>query len=281
MPPRGGKDIEGVVSGHGPDFSFMATRTKGRNLGRGQAWALTLAALLLSSQVQQAAAGALERAMLGKVAVVDLSHTIAGPSDPAGSEHHHLAGPPGAAERAAASLGTHLDAPSAFLKSKPTVAQIPLRDLLVQAVLIDATAKVARSPEFRLAVADLRAWERRNGRIPKQSLVLLYTGWARRWSDPTRYLNLDAQGVPRVPGFSAAALAFLALERDVWGVGLDAFTPETEGGEVGQVLLRAGKYRIENLTNLETLPAKGARLVIAPLPIEAASAPARVIAILP
>ncbi len=257
----------------------MATRTKGRILARGRVWAVALAVLLLPTQVEQAAAGALERAMLGKAAVVDLSHTIGEAPDPSTPEHHR-AEPLGGAERPAASLATHLDTPSAFLKAKPTVAQIPLGELLVQAVLIDASVKVSRSPEYRLGVEDLQTWERRNGRIPKHSLVLLYTGWARRWSDPAQYLNLDAQGVPRVPGFSGAALAYLALERDVWGVGLDAFMPEEGNGE-GEVLLRAGKYRIENLTNLDKLPAKGAKLVIAPLRVEAASAPARVIAILP
>jgi len=48
-----------------------------------------------------------------------------------------------------------------------------------------------------------------------------------------------------------------------------------------EVLLRAGKHRIEILTNLDRLPMKGAELVIASLRVEAASAPARVIAILP
>jgi kynurenine formamidase len=36
-----------------------------------------------------------------------------------------------------------------------------------------------------------------------------------------------------------------------------------------------------NLTNLDRLPAKGTKLVIAPLRLEAGSAPTRVIAILP
>ncbi len=246
----------------------------------GRVSALALAALLLPTQVEQAAAGALERAMLGKSAVVDLSHTMGGAPDPRSGEHHG-AEAAGEMQRLAASLTTRLDTPAVFLQAKPVVAQILPRDLLVQGILIDATAKVAQSPEYRLAVDDLRAWERRNGRIPKRSLVLLYTGWARRWSDPAQYLNLDGRGVPRVPGFSGAALAFLALDRDVWGVGLDAFIPDTGTGEDAQVVLRAGKYRIENLTNLDKLPVKGAKLVVAPLRIEAASAPARVIAILP
>ena len=268
------------MSGRGPDFLFMATDTRAWIHGRRRMRALVLVLLLLPTQVEQAVAGALERAMLGKAAVVDLSHTVAASADPASPEQRRPESP-GEAERLAVSLATRLDTPSAFLKTKPTVAQIPPGELLVQAVLIDATAKVARSPEYRLGLEDLQAWERRNGRIPKKSLVLLYTGWARRWSDPGQYLNLGPQGVPRVPGFSGAALAFLALERDVWGVGVDALVPEGGNGEGAEVLLRAGKYRLENLTNLDKLPAKGVKLVIAPLRVDAPSAPARVIAILP
>jgi kynurenine formamidase len=135
-----------------------------------------------------------------------------------------------------------------------------------------------------LTADDLRAWERRNGRISKESVVLLHTGWSRRWGDPVRYLNLDAQGVPRVPGFSLAALNFLVSERGVRGVGLDAFFPNGTPGsrdEEARALPHAGKWQLVNLTNLNLLPAKGAKLVIAPLRLEAGSAPVRVIAILP
>ncbi len=269
-----------VVSGRGPDFLFMVTGVQAWIHGRRPRWALGLVLLLLPIRVEQAMAGALERAMLGKAAVVDLSHTVSEATDPPGPEQRR-SDAPGEMERAVAPLATHLDTPSAFLKTKPTVAQIPPRDLLVQAVLIDVTAKVAGSPEFRLGLDEVRAWERRNGRVPKRSLVLLCTGWSKRWPDHGQYLNLDPHGVPQVPGFSGAALAFLALERDVWGVGLDTFVPEGNNGEGTEVLLRTGKFRLENLTNLDKLPAKGAKLVIAPLRVDAPSAPARVIAILP
>jgi kynurenine formamidase len=164
------------------------------------------------------------------------------------------------------------------------VANIPPRDLLVHAVLVDITAKVAQIPDYRATAEDLQVWERRNGRIPKGSVLLLYTGWARRWSDPVKYLNRDSQGVARVPGFSAAALAFLIRERDVRGVGLDSLSPEgsrlSAEDEVG-TLLKSGKWQLVNLTNLDRLPTKGIKLLIAPLRLEAGSAPARVIAILP
>jgi len=263
---------------------------------------IPLAVALVSLQAEQAAAGALERAMLGKSQVVDLTHAVderslslpAAPpqvsplagqdrprsEEPAGGDRHS------ALPRASvpADLTTHLDLPVTFEKGMPTVAEIPVRDLLVHAVLVDVSAKVALRDDYQVAVEDLRTWERRNGRIPKMSVVLLRTGWSRRWEDRTRYLNLDAQGVPRVPGFSLAALRFLVDEREIRGVGLDAFSPEVSPGNPGEearALLQAGKWQLVNLTNLDQLPVKGAKLVIAPLRIETGSAPARVIAILP
>jgi kynurenine formamidase len=269
---------------------------------------IPLAVALVSLQVEQAAAGALERAMLGKSQVVDLTHAVdlthgmderslslpAAPpqvppeagqerprsEEPAGGDRH------GALPRASvpADLTTHLDLPVTVEKGRTTVAEIPVRDLLVHAVLVDVSAKVAQRDDYQVTAEDLRAWERRNGRIPKMSVVLLRTGWSRRWEDRMRYLNLDPQGVPRVPGFSLEALRFLVGEREIRGVGLDAFSPEVTPGNPGEearALLHAGKWQLVNLTNLDQLPAKGAKLVIAPLRIETGSAPARVIAILP
>jgi len=263
---------------------------------------IPLAAALLSLHAEQAAAGALERAMLGKSQVVDLTHalderSLSLPTPPplvpplAGQERARSEESAGEDRNSAlprasvpADLTTHLDLPVTVEKGKPTVAEIPVRDLLVHAILVDVSAKVAQRDDYQVSVEDLRSWERRNGRIPKMSVVLLRTGWSRRWEDPMRYLNLDAQGVPRVPGFSVAALKFLVGERDIRGVGLDAFSPEVTPGNPGEearALLHAGKWQLVNLTNLDKLPAKGAKLVIAPLRLETGSAPARVIAILP
>ncbi|HSD51057.1 MAG TPA: cyclase family protein [Candidatus Methylomirabilis sp.] len=263
---------------------------------------IPLAMALVCFSVGLAMAGALERAMLGKSQVVDLTHALderalsllpAPPTDPPspGQDRPRNEGPgegdQGSALPASsvpADLKTHPDVPVAVDKGKSTVAEIPARDLFVHAVLVDVSAKVAQTAEYRVTVEDLRGWERRNGRIPKRSVVLLHTGWSRRWGDTERYLNLDTQGIPRVPGFTPAALSFLEGERGVGGVGLDTFSadgmPENRHAET-RALLHAGKWQLVNLTNLDQLPVKGAKLVIAPLRLDAESAPVRVIAILP
>ncbi len=255
---------------------------------------LPLALALSILPAERVTAGALERAMLGKATVVDLTHPRGELSPSAGDQERFRSEIQGEGQRMSGAqrlsvpgdLGTHLDLPASAVKGNPTVAQIPAREFLVHAVLVDIAARVAENPDYRTTLADLRAWERRHGRIPKGSVVLLHTGWGRRWSDPARYLNLDVQGVPRVPGFSPESLNFLVSEREIRGVGVDTWSPEvppgSPGGEDGKrPLLERGKWQLVNLANLDRLPAKGAKLVIAPLRIDAGSAPARVIAILP
>ena len=119
-------------------------------------------------QASPASAGALERAILGKSAIVDLSHSE-------GERQAPL--PSGSVGK---DFGTWLNALGIVRKDKRTIAQIPLRELLAPAVVVNMTAKVAEAPEYRATVEDLLAWERQYGRIPKRSVVLLYTGWAGR-----------------------------------------------------------------------------------------------------
>jgi kynurenine formamidase len=53
------------------------------------------------------------------------------------------------------------------------------------------------------------------------------------------------------------------------------------GGDAPGPIVPPGAWLIENLANLDRLPIKGTKLIVAPLRLEAASASARVIAILP
>jgi len=241
---------------------------------------------LLPWPVSSVEAGALERAMLGKSAIVDLTHpaerSAKTPEQPRpetpgeGNRQGHTGRGP--AER---DFETRLHAPGAARQGTRTVAQIPFRELLGPAVVVDVAQQVLQVPEYQATAEDLRAWERKNGRIPKRSAVLLRTGWAQRWSDPVRYANHDPQGIPRVPGFSAAALVLLQ-ERQVRGLGLDAPLPGgATAGDPGSLVVPSGVWQLENLADLDLLPVKGVKLIIAPLRMEAASAPARVMAILP
>lgn len=180
--------------------------------------------------------------------------------------------------------GTHIDAPAHFAPGKPTVDQIPVRQLFGPAVVIDIRDKVLTNVDYRLSVADVEAWERAHGRIPAGALVILRTGWASRWPDATRYRNLDSAGAMHFPGYSVVA-AKLLISRHVSGLGIDTISIDygpSKAFEVHRTVLPAGLFQLENLANLDKLPETGAFIIAAPIKLEGGSGgPCRVFAILP
>ena len=78
-------------------------------------------------------------------------------------------------------------------------------------------------------------------------------------------MNADAEGTHHWPGFGAEAARFLTEQRDIVGVGVDTLSLDV-GTSVNfvahQTLLPAGKYGIELMANLASVPPAGATLVV-------------------
>ena len=186
-------------------------------------------------------------------------------------------------------VGTHFDAPIHWVtgKSGRDVSQVPARELIAPAVVVDQSARCASNPDYLLEVEDLQAWQREHGPLPAGGWLLYRTGWDSRAHDEASFLNANATG-PHTPGISVACARWLA-EQPILGVGV-----ETVGTDAGAAhsfdppfpchafLLGAGKYGLTQLANLAQLPPTGAVLVVAPLPIVRGSgSPARVLALVP
>ncbi|MBI2743200.1 MAG: cyclase family protein [Chlamydiales bacterium] len=167
-----------------------------------------------------------------------------------------------------AGVGTHMDAPSHFYCDGKHIADLPLEQLITPLYMIDVANR--SHPDFLLSRADILAFEKKHGEISKGSALLLNTGWSSRWGDVEAFRNPDSSGKMHFPGFSTEA-ALLLLERGVVGIGIDTLSPDgvNPNGDfpVHQHILGAGKYILENLTNLEKVPATGALLVALPLKI--------------
>src|SRR6267143_338253 len=169
--------------------------------------------------------------------------------------------------------GTHLDAPAHFPPGKTTVDQIPAKQLMGPAVVLDVHAEGAKDADFQLPAASVKEWEKRHGRIPEGAIVLLRTGWASRWPDAQRYRNQDAQGKMHFPGFSAGAVKLL-IERKVSGLGCDTMSIDYGASgnfAVHHLALGAGLYHLENLADLSKMPESGAFLIAAPIKLEGGS----------
>lgn len=184
--------------------------------------------------------------------------------------------------------GTHIDAPIHFAHSGLTVDRIPLEQLVAPAVVIDVTAKADRDAGYRLTAEDVREFEQRQGRIPAGSIVLLRTGWSRRWPDRKAYLGDDTPGDAsklQFPSFGVDAARVLIHERRVSALGVDVASIDygrSTDFAVHRLAAAANVPGLENLTNLHELPPSGAIVVALPVKIEGGSGgPTRVIALVP
>ncbi|MDE2878385.1 cyclase family protein [Candidatus Palauibacter soopunensis] len=233
--------------------------------------------------------------------LVDLSHAFSGetvywPTDTAGFTLDELAF--GVTEAgyfySAYSLataehgGTHIDAPIHFLEGGPDVALIPLRRLIGPAVVIDMTAQAAEDADYRLTVADVEAHEAEHGPIEPGSLVLLRTGWSTRWPDPLSYLGDDTPGDAsqlHFPSYGEAAARLLVEERGAAALGADVASIDYGASTdfvVHRIVAAANAPGLENLTNLDLLPARGATVIALPMKIAGGSGgPLRAIALVP
>jgi kynurenine formamidase len=181
-----------------------------------------------------------------------------------------------------ACVGTHMDAPAHFDKGGTSLADIPLNNLIIPCCCIDVSSK--SSDNFLISSKDIDNFEKKYGEIPPKSIVFGYTGWDDRWDDHKAYRNEDSDKKMHFPGFSLES-AKLLLKRDVVGIGIDTLSPdgsENNGFDVHNLLLKSGKYFIENLTNLKKVPPKGSYVIALPLKIvEGTEIAVRVIALIP
>ena len=179
-------------------------------------------------------------------------------------------------------FGTHLDAPAHF-GGAWTVDRIPVDRLVRPGVCLNVEAKVAADEDYRVSLADVLAFERAHGPIPEGAMVLVATGWDRRWPDRARYMN-ERDDVKHFPGISADAAQYLAADRKVAGIGID--TASIDYGpsatfEAHRTTQPHNVYHVENAANLTGLPPGGFAVIVAPVNIEGGSGgPTRMFALL-
>ena len=162
--------------------------------------------------------------------------------------------------------GTHWSAPGHFTAGAALADDLEPADLCRPAVKIDVRAACARDADFALSIADLQAFERRHGRIPAESVVILWTGWESRWGTPA-YLNLGEDGAVHQPGFGLEAVRWLIGAGRLGhrgGTGTDTFGPDRGTDPtyaVSRLVHQRHRISLEVLANLGALPATGASIL--------------------
>jgi kynurenine formamidase len=183
--------------------------------------------------------------------------------------------------------GTHLDAPKHFAENRLAADEIPLSSLTGMAIVIDISAKALANRDYLLSIEDVQNWEKVNGQIDPNTIILIKTGYSKFYPDRLTYFGTDKKGADAIPdlhfpGIDPNAVTWLIKNRNIKAMGLD--TPSLDRGqsknfEAHQVLLGENKPGFENLTNLDLLPAKGIYIVALPMKIAKGSGgPLRIIA---
>lgn len=185
--------------------------------------------------------------------------------------------------------GTHIDAPIHFCENRNTVDEIPVEQLIGPGVVIRINEKVKIDRNYQFSVEDILEWEKENGKIPDNVILLIDTGSSRFWPNKTKYMGTDERGEEAVkklifPGIHPDAARFLVTNRKIKAVGLD--TPSLDYGgstqfETHQILFENNTPGFENVANLDKLPTKGTIIFALPMKIKGGSGgPLRIVALL-
>ena len=186
--------------------------------------------------------------------------------------------------------GTHLDAPVHFAKGKWTADEIPLEKLTGEAVVINVSDKALKNADYLISVSDIGSWEKTNGKLPDDIIILFRTGYGSFYPETKKYLGTDERGADAVaklhfPGIDPAAAEWLVKNRKIKAVGLDVASVDygqSKDFKTHQILYEQNIPGFENVANLDKLPVKGAFIVALPMKIKGGSgAPLRIVAIIP
>ena len=98
--------------------------------------------------------------------------------------------------------GTHMDAPIHFAKGKWSVDQIPIENLVGDAVVVNISAKSASDRNAQLTVDDLTKWEDEHGTIPDKSILFVFSDWGKYWPSYEKYFGTSTtnSSLYRFPG---------------------------------------------------------------------------------
>jgi kynurenine formamidase len=174
--------------------------------------------------------------------------------------------------------GTHVDPPAHFDDKGITMDEIPLKQMILPLIVLDNTRYLPKDPNHAFSVADLMAWEKQYGRVPRGAFVALRTDMYKDWdSNPERFKR------EQFPAWSLETIKFLYEQRGVVATGHESMDTDTTEKMLSETyLLQHGHYQIEVMANLDKVPAKGALIVVTwPKVQKGLGFPARAFAILP
>ena len=174
--------------------------------------------------------------------------------------------------------GTHVDPPAHFSEDGETMDRISLKKMILPLVVLDNTPYQARDPNHAFSVADLHAWEKKHGRVPKGSFVALRTDMYKDFdTNPEKFKRAP------FPAWAFETIKFLYEQRGVFATGHESLDTDTTDKMLSETyILQHGHYQIEVMAQLDKVPPQGALIVVTwPKVKDGLGFPARAFAILP
>ena len=177
--------------------------------------------------------------------------------------------------------GTHIDAPLHFTADNTSVDNLLPENLVCPLCVIDIKEKAKGNANAMVEKADIEAWVSANGDIPQGACVAMNSGWGAKMGTP-EFRNTPDNALA-FPGFAKEATDMLA-EMGVASIGVDTLSLDPGNSQdfaVHYSWLPSGRYGIENMANLDMVPAKGATVFVgAPKHKGGTGGPARVMAVI-
>jgi len=176
--------------------------------------------------------------------------------------------------------GTHVDAPLHYSADGASIDEIAVSNLVAPLCIIDIRQKASEDADAQLTPDDIKAWISANGDIPENACVAMHSGWTSKLgSDDYRGYDGDRQ---HYPGFHVESAKMLMEEASVSSIAVDTLSLDhgmSRDFATHHAWLPSGRFGIENIANLDKLPASGATIVVGATKMEGGSGgPARIFA---
>lgn len=179
--------------------------------------------------------------------------------------------------------GTHFDAPIHFSENGVTLEKISADQLVLPLAVVDVSGQAARNSDYQMSRQDLAAWEKRHGKLPVNACVAMRSGWSRFAGDAVKFTGKDSAGAFHFPGIAPEAADWMLKERRVAAIAVDTLSLDhgaSKDFRTHVLWLSSGRWGLENVANLESVPASGATLIAGVAKVkDATGGPARVLAL--
>ena len=158
-------------------------------------------------------------------------------------------------------------------------SEMCIRDRFAPLCVIDIAARAAEDADTQVTPDDIKAWVDAHGDIPDGACVAMHSGWSSK-VETDGYRNFDGEA-QHYPGFHIEATQML-LETGAGSIAVDTLSLDhgiSPDFATHYAWLPDGRFGIENLANLDRVPAAGATLVVgAPKHTGGTGGPARIFA---